>query len=68
MALDRLKGGAEITLFGFLKLSLEGEFSGTERQTAARVLRRLADHAALYSAHEVEFVGKVVTSIERLRS
>jgi hypothetical protein len=67
MATDKVKAGIEFSLFGFLKVTLEGEFSGKERDTAARVLRRLADHAALYRVLELEYAGKVVASIERLR-
>jgi hypothetical protein len=67
MATDKIKAGVEFSLFGFFKVTLEGEFSGKERETAARVLRRLADHAALYRTLELEYAGKVVTSIERMR-
>lgn len=67
MAMDKVKAGVEFTLFGFLKVTLEGEFSGKERATAARVLRRIADHATLYRTLELEYAGKVVTSVERMR-
>ena len=67
MKTDKVKAGVHFSLFGFLKVTLEGEFSSKERDTAARVLRRLVDHAALYRQLELEYAGKVVASIERLR-
>ena len=67
MQSDKVKTGVQFSLFGFLKVTLEGEFSNKERDTAARMLRRLVDHAALYCQLELEYAGKVVTSIERLR-
>jgi hypothetical protein len=67
MATDKLKDGVGFSLFGILKVILEGEFSGKERETAARVPQRLSDHAALYRTLELEYAGKVVTSTEGLR-
>ena len=67
METDKLKVGFEFSLFGFLKVKLDGDFSDRERDTAARVLRRLADHAALYRETELEYAGRVVTSVERMR-
>lgn len=61
------KAEVQVNLFGFLKVTLMGQFSGNERDTAARVLRQLADHAALYCQLELEYAGKVVESIEGLR-
>ena len=67
MQTDKVKAGVQFSLFDFLKVTLEGEFSSKERDTAARVLRRLVNHAALYRQLELEYAGKVVASIERLR-
>ena len=67
MRRDKVKAGVQFSLFGFLKVTLEGEFSNIEQDTAARVLRILVDHAALYRKLELEYAGKVVKSIERLR-
>jgi len=66
MKIKKISGRIEISVFG-ITVTLEGDFSNEEKDTAAKVLWKLANHAVLYKSTELERAGKVVNSVTALR-